>query len=292
MAIGQCAAFTLNLPSLMPWTEMDWRVARLCHRDPASPRRLSERDGAADLPPHPATADTAAAADATTMGASVEYVPGEGERETLPFLELPLPVCQRLMPFPCGAAVEYVRGDGGDLRKLAAAAAVAVRRALSCLHCLPSIKTVPCLAMLWSSGRHLHAGLVGDRTGSRGRRPLPPPEHGRGGSAETGPGGSAARHWKGCEGKCTTRPAASRVRDLGVRGAATGEGVPGGCKGLRAAAEGVTLPLPCASTAIVAKKVPLPCASTAFAAKTLPLPCSSTAFAAKTLSLPCVLPQK
>ena len=47
-----------------------------------------------------------------------------------------------------------------------------------------------------------------------------------------------------------------------------------------------TLPLPCVSTAFVAKTPP--CVSTVFVAKTLPLPCVSTAFVAKTLPLPCV----
>ena len=63
---------------------------------------------------------------------------------------------------------------------------------------------------------------------------------------------------------------------------------------------GKALPLPCVSTAFVAKTLPLPCVSTAFVAcfalcvstafvaKTLHLPCVSTAFVAKTLPLPCV----
>ena len=46
--------------------------------------------------------------------------------------------------------------------------------------------------------------------------------------------------------------------------------------------------LPCVSTAFVAKTPPLSCVSTAFAAETPPLPCVSTAFVAKTSPLPCV----
>ena len=48
-----------------------------------------------------------------------------------------------------------------------------------------------------------------------------------------------------------------------------------------------TLPLPCSSTAFVAKILPQPCISTAFVAKTAPLPPVSTAVVAKTLYLSC-----
>ena len=49
------------------------------------------------------------------------------------------------------------------------------------------------------------------------------------------------------------------------------------------------LPLPCVSTAFVAKTLLLPCDSTDFpAAKTLPLPCVSAALVAKPLPLPCL----